>query len=153
MKIFGRITLRTFCRATEEEEKVAAAIMSAACTEDRGAVTIKKLEGYGGTPLEVMEVDILRQQDIRAFWNSMPKEVIREILKTLDKRLDDGQVLHFRFDKEKAYVGEICLATRGAVISVDAKVLSYPASREAALKNAGDFLGAILEMQGERTLL
>ncbi len=145
MKIFGRITLRTFCRATEEEESVVNAIMSAACMENRGAVTIKKLEGYGGAPLEMMEVGILRQQDIKAFWKSMPKEVIREILETLDKRLDDEQVLHFRLDKEKAYLGEISLATGGAVISVHTKVLSYPASREAAIRNARDLLRDFLE--------
>ena len=150
MKIFGRITLRTFRRGTEEGEKVSKALMFAAGTEKPEELIITELEGYGGAPLEMMEIGILRQQAIKRFWNSMPERVIGEILETLDKRLDDGQVLHFRLDKEKAYMGEISLASRGAVISVDAKVLSYPASRKAAVKNAGQFLRGIIENRSEK---
>jgi len=144
MKIFGHVTLRTFRRGTEEREKVANALLFATCAEDPKELVVTELEGYGGSPLEMMEFGILRQQGIRKFWNSMPKEVIENILETLDKRLDDGQILHFRLDKEKAYLGELSLASKGAVISVDAKVLSYPASREAAMKNAGEFLCEIM---------
>ena len=152
MKIFGRITLRTFRRATEEGEKVAKALMFAAGTENPEELITTELEGYGGAPLEMMEVEIFRQHAIKRFWNSMPKEAVGDILEALDKRLDDGQVLHFRLDKEKAYMGKISLASRGAVISVDAKVLSYPASREAAMRNAEEFLRGIIENPGGKNL-
>ena len=145
MKIFDRITLRTFRRGTEGEERVVKAMLFASGLDEPPTIEITELEGYGSSPLESMELKIGRQQDIKTFWNSLPEEVILEILESLDKRLDDGQVLHFRFDKEKAYMGEIAIVSKGAVISVEAKVLSYPANREAALSNAEEFLHKILQ--------
>ncbi len=143
MKIFDRITLRTLCRATEEEKKVAEALIFAAGGRER-EIELTELEGYGGSPLKMMRVEIARQQEIKAFWGSLPKNVIKELLHTLDERMDEGNSLHFRLDKENAYLGELSIAYGGAVISVEAKVLSYPADREDALRNAGEYLKNLL---------
>ena len=139
MKIFDRITLRTLCRATEEEEKVAEALIFAAGGRER-EIEITELEGYGGSPLKMMRAEVARQQEIKAFWGSLPKNVIKEILDTLGERMDEENILHFRLDKEGAYLGELSIAYGGPVISVEAKVLSYPANRENALENAGEYL-------------
>ncbi len=147
MKVFNRIVLRAFCRATEEEEKVAEALLFAAGLAEPPAIGITELEGYGGAPFVSMELEIGRQQDIRSFWNSLPAEVISGVLETLEGRLDEENILHFRLDKQKAYLGRFSLASGGDVIAVEARVLSYPSSREAALKNAGDFLGQILKIR------
>jgi len=147
MKVFDHITLRSFCRATEDLEKVAMAIMFVAGTDDKEDVLITELEGYGGSPLKMLEVRLSRQKEILAFWKSLPEDVLSRLLKELEERVDEEQVLHFRLDKERAYMGDISLISRGAVISIDAKILSYPANRDAAVSNAGEFLQNVLNQR------
>jgi len=147
MKVFDHITLRAFCRATEDLEKVVMALMFAAGTDDKEDVLITELEGYGGSPLKMLEVRLSRQKEILAFWKSLPEDVLSRLLKELEERVDEEQVLHFRLDKERAYMGDISLISRGAVISVDAKILSYPANRDAAVSNAGEFLQNVLNQR------
>jgi RNA binding exosome subunit len=64
------------------------------------------------------------------------KEVL---LNTLEDRVDEEGVLHIRIDKQKAYLGEVELADRDAIV-FKAKIVTYPSKREKVLEAARELI-------------
>jgi RNA-binding protein len=139
-----RIELRTFCHATEVEERVMKAMMFVS-----GGLEpmVTHSEGYHGNKILIMELAITRKADIRAFFKSIPMDALEELLASVDQRMDEDGQIFFRLDKQKAFEEQMVIFTGDDCIHVRAKVESYPKRREKALENAKILLQELIERQ------
>src|SRR2546426_11198924 len=92
-----RIEARTYCHATEDEERVAAALLFAV---PEGETSREELQGHFGNPLVRLTRRVEKRPAIRAVWKHWsaaggPPPVAR------DARApgDEDRVLHFPLDK------------------------------------------------------
>lgn len=138
----GSLAFRTFAHATEDEAKVEQALRFAS-----GAEEIKRSSttGYHGNPIVVMEARVTDAKSIKALFNQLPAEEVKQLLDSLERRVDDESFFFLRLDKQEAYQGRLKLAEHEDVIAVRGKVKSYPQSRENALKTMRKFLQTMLD--------
>jgi len=138
---FHYLSFRTFCQATEDEEKVVQALKFVSGVD---AVERNASEGYHGNKIVVLEGAIRSKKRIDAFFGRLSNSDIAKILETLEQRVDEECALFFRLDKQEAYLGRLILAKSEDVISVRAKVECYPRRRESALEQARRYFESIL---------
>jgi hypothetical protein len=89
--------------------------------------------------MEFLEVEIKKSGEIRRFWRYFLQQLgdqVKELLETIEDRIDDQNVLHIRIDKQKAYLGEIELSHGGDPIAVKVKLVTFPARRDAIVEFA-----------------
>src|SRR3989454_2654390 len=120
-----RIEARTYCHATEEEERVATALAFAV---PEGVASREQLEGHFGNPLVRLTRRVEKRPAIRAVWShwaaaGVPSAIARDI----EARLDEDGVLHFRFDKQAAFRERLELAGDSDPIDIRLKLIAYPA--------------------------
>jgi RNA binding exosome subunit len=108
----GYITVRVFSHATEDPEKVQSAVRNTLPEELAAALTFQKtsLTGHHGNPITLFEVKIEDKQ-------ALPKalEKIGKGLTSLDKEALNSEIklhlegsnLFLRFDKQRAFMGEL----------------------------------------------
>lgn len=123
-----RIEARTFCHATEEEERVATAL-AFACPE--GETSRERLEGHFGNPLVRLTRRVEKASAIRAVWDrwtaaGLPARIAKEV----QARVDEDGFLHFRLDKQAAYRETLTVAGDSDAIDVRVKLIAYPAKAE-----------------------
>ncbi len=133
-----RIEARTYCHATEQEERVAAALVFAV---PEGETSREELEGHFGNPLERLTRRVEKRPAIRAVWEhwsvaGLPSAIARD----LEARLDEEGVLHFRLDKQAAYMERLELAKDADPIDVRLKLIAYPAKPAEARRVAHSIL-------------
>ncbi len=130
MKI-ERIVVSAVVYSTENREKVATAMATLFPFEFE--IVSVPAKGHFGNPIEYLEVEITRKRDIKEFWNNL-MEILgdqrRYLVNTLEERIDDQGQLFIRFDKQKAYLGEVVLTESGDAVVVKAKLVTYPSKRE-----------------------
>src|SRR3989442_10222059 len=120
-----RIEARTHCHATEEEERVAAALLFAV---PEGETSREDLEGHFRNPLVRLTRRVVKRPGIRAVWErwsaaGVPAAIARDV----EARLDEEGVLHFRLDKQAAFLERLELAHDSDPIDVRLKLIAYPA--------------------------
>ncbi len=133
------ITVTAVVYSTEDEEKVGEAI--AMLFPFEFDIKVTEVKGHYGNPMKLVEVEVERKR-IKEFWNNLMElidEQRRFLLNTIQDRLDEHNVLHVRIDKQKAYLGEIELGDRDAIV-VRAKIVTFPAKREKALEIAKELI-------------
>ncbi len=138
MVTFHYIEFKTHCHATESLEKVKKALDDLVGEELE--VEISEAEGYYGNPIEILEGKISRNQDMDDFFDQLPKDFKRKLLKDLERRIDERCNFFFRVDKSEAFEGEIVLTDGGNSIRVRARVESYPSRRETAIEKMREYL-------------
>lgn len=122
------IVTRSYCQATEEEERVAKALETAA---PGGAASRSVLEGQFGNTLILLSRRIEGAEAIRSVWQHWDREgILASLGSEIDARVDDDGVLHFRLDKQKAYLGSLALARDADAMDVQVKLKAYPAKPE-----------------------
>ncbi|WP_236993894.1 RNA-binding domain-containing protein [Methanomassiliicoccus luminyensis] len=138
----GSLAYRTFAHATEDEAKVEQALKFAS-----GAEEIKKSStvGYHGNPIIVLEARVTDAKGIKAFFSGLPKEDVKDLLDSLEKRVDEESFFFLRLDKQEAYQGRLKLADHEDVIAVRGKVKSYPQNRDNAVAAMSKFLQSVLD--------
>ncbi len=96
-------------------------------------------EGYYNNPILILHDKISKKKDIKDFIqilkNLNPSDKDK-LIKDLEKKMDDRANLFLRFDKQKAYQGELKLTEHGDSIHVKIKIAAYPAKKENAIKLA-----------------
>jgi len=120
-----RIEARTYCHATEEEERVATALAFAV---PEGVTSREELEGHFGNPLVRLTRRVEKRPAIRAVWShwaaaGVPSAIARD----MEARLDEDGVLHFRLDKQAAFRERLELAQDSDPIDIRLKLIAYPA--------------------------
>ena len=136
--MFHWLEARAFAHATEDEERVVAALRTLL---PEGEVRREKLEGHFGNPLLMLAVRAERAEGIRAVWRRIVDALGRDaILGGLEERVDEDGLYHLRVDKQQASLGMIAPPSDGDVIDVRAKVAAYPKKREIALRVLREFV-------------
>ncbi len=139
--MFHWIRFRAFVYATEDREKVIKAMKNAgSCGDIRSNIA----EGAYGDRIEILEARMKKKSEIDGIMSKIGKRGMEKILENLDDRVDEEGILHFRLDKQKAYLGEIEISRGGDVIAVEMKIETYPFSRERAIKIAREYMEEFL---------
>jgi len=126
-----RIIVSAVVYSTENREKVAMAMATLFPFEFE--IVRIPAKGHFGNPIEYLEVEIKRKRDIKEFWNNLIEllgDQRKYIINTLEERIDDQGQLFIRFDKQKAYLGEVEVTESGDAVVVKAKLVTYPSRKE-----------------------
>ncbi len=140
MKI-ERIVVSAVVYSTEDREKVAMAIATLFPFEFE--IVRIPAKGHFGNPIEYLEVEITKKKQIKEFWNNLIEllgDQRNYIINTLEERIDDQGQLFIRFDKQKAYLGEVEVTEKGDAVVVKAKLVTYPAKKERIIEFAKEIL-------------
>ena len=133
--MFDRFNFRAFCHATEELDRVKQALARISGGEVQEEA---RGRGHFGNPIIIMKVEVVRKREVRAAWERISSQLDLNMLHgELDDRLDESNVFHLRFDKQRAYLGDVITISPGFpgdVIDMRAKVVTHPRSRDAAIR-------------------
>ncbi len=132
------IEARTYCHATEEEDRVAHAL-AFACSAGEAAREV--LEGHFGNPIVRLVRRVSDRRAIQEVWARWSDAGLSAAFQgDVDARVDDDGVLHFRLDKQEAYQERLVLAKYADAIDVRLKLIAYPAKPEQARRVARSIL-------------
>lgn len=131
-----RVNVSAVVHSTEDMEKVGEAMAELFPFEFE--IEVSRAKGHYGNELTFLEVELKDRRKIEEFLEHLFRRLKEsgelEYLKdTLEERIDAGNVLHLRFDKQRAYMGEVVLGSSDP-IAVRVKITTFPAKRELALK-------------------
>jgi RNA binding exosome subunit len=129
------ISIQTLCHATEDENKVRAALQRLyPHFEKRGAT------GYFGNPIHIFETKITRKREIAALLRLLKENLASTLRNDLMRRMDEKGSLYIRLDKQELYQGSLVLRDRGDV-KVIIHIQSYPFRPEDAIHYAEEVFG------------
>lgn len=135
-----RVSFRTFVAATEDEERVKAALCIFVPLD---SISVTSAVGHYGNPIKILDATLKKKEGL-AFFQILREQIAREDLtklqRDLPKRVDESSQLHLRLDKQAAFQGRVCLTDSRDAIVVTALIESYPARYEEALRIAGELL-------------
>ncbi|MFP4175110.1 MAG: RNA-binding protein [Halobacteriales archaeon] len=127
---FHYVDLRAFCYATEDEDRVEAALRH--YLPDDYPVETETTEGHHGDTIVVVSARVDNADDVRTVMDRVLEADERErVVEEIEDRVDDDCSFHLRLDKQAAYEGESAL---GDGLHLRAKVEAYPAKREKAVE-------------------
>ncbi|HEV8361334.1 MAG TPA: RNA-binding domain-containing protein [Candidatus Thermoplasmatota archaeon] len=133
--------LRVHCHATEEEDRVrqALALLAGEAQAERSLA-----EGHFKNPIVVFEV-VAQKRAADAVWGRIrgAREVARQLAAETERRTDEAGVFYARFDKQRAYQGEIAITSGDDAIHLRSKLAAFPQKKEPAVAKLREFLGAI----------
>ncbi len=135
------ITYRVFVYGTENEDKVREAIKTLFPNSNPQKDTI---EGYFKNSVLVLSEKIKKKRDIKNFINllkNLQPSSKKRILNELEMKMDDKGNLFLRFDKQRAYLGDLKVVEHGDSIHVKIKIAAYPARKDKAKEVAEELFG------------
>ena len=132
MTMFHWVEVRAYCHATEEEEKVLAAMR----TVLPGAEAKREaLAGHFGNPLVRLAARAENAPGIKEVWRRIVAALGKdEVARDLEDRIDEDFVYHLRLDKQAAFQGRIERPYSADVIDLRAKVAAFPKKRAIAIE-------------------
>jgi RNA-binding protein len=132
--------LRVHCHATEEEDRVrqALALLAGRLTPGRTLA-----EGHYKNPIVILEV-VAQKKQADAVWGRVQAapSVAERLSIEAERRVDDAGVFYARFDKQRAFQGELIVTQSDDAIRLRSKVAAFPQRKGPAVKSIRDFLGA-----------
>jgi RNA binding exosome subunit len=135
------ISYRVFVYGTENEEKVKEAIITLFPHSHPETDTI---EGYFNNLVLILHHKITKKREIKEFikiLEKMNEPGKKRLLNELENKMDEKGNLFLRFDKQRAYLGELKIIEHGDAIHVKIKIAAYPAKKENAIKLAREIFG------------
>jgi len=130
------IKVSAVVHSTESREKVSQAIANLFPFDFE--IQVSEAKGHFGNPIEYLEVELKKSSEIKTFWENLLRllgDEIKNLLETLEERIDAQNVLHIRIDKQKAFLGDFKLSNVDP-IAIKVKLVVYPARKEKALEFA-----------------
>jgi RNA binding exosome subunit len=124
------VDLRTFCYATEDDERVETALRT--LLPEDVAVERAESEGHHGDRILVLSARVERADEMRHVLDRLGDLDLAPVVDELDERVDDNCAVYLTLDKQAAFEGEV---RRGDGITLRSKVEAYPAKREKAVAN------------------
>ncbi len=135
------ISYRVFVYGTENEEKVREAIKT---LFPNSHPQVEATEGYFKNPVLILHDKIGKKRETKDFikiLQNLDLSTKRRILNELDKKMDDKGNLFLRFDKQRAYLGDLKVIEHGDAVHVKIKIAAYPAKKEKAMELAREIFG------------
>jgi RNA binding exosome subunit len=108
----GYVNIRVFAHATEDQERVMAAVRNTLPLELGKNVVFKKtgLTGHHGNPITMFEVELVDRERLMGVLEGIGSRLIALDKETLARdmalHLEKGN-LYLRFDKQQAFLGEL----------------------------------------------
>ena len=136
------ITYRVFVYGTENEEKVRESIKTLFPNSHPETDTI---EGYFKNPVLILHDKIGKKRETKEFikiLQKMDSATKKRVLNELNNRMDEKGNLFLRFDKQRAYLGDLKIIEHGDSVHVKIKIAAYPAKKEIAMELAKEIFGA-----------
>ena len=130
------ISYRAFVYGTENKEKVLESIKT---LFPNSSPQCEATEGYYKNPVLILNNKIDKKREIKDFvenLSSMKDPAKKRIFYQLENKMDDYGNLFLRFDKQRAYLGDLKVVEHGDSIHVKIKIAAYPAKKKVALKIA-----------------
>ncbi|MFB6202601.1 MAG: RNA-binding protein [Halorhabdus sp.] len=128
---FHYVDLRTFCYATEHEDRVETALRTV-LPED-APIERAETEGHHGDRILVLSTRLERADDVRHVLSAVASLVAQDretLLAELDDRVDENCSFFLTLSKQAAFSGRV---ERGDGITLRGKVEAYPAEKERAV--------------------
>lgn len=146
-KLVLNAEVSALCHATEDLEKVKAALLNVLPEEARPLLekylSVAMLEGHYGNPIFVLKLRIEQPELADALFKrvvkSLPESDLDFLEGTLKRRLDSSGHLHLRLSKPQAYMGKLRVYDGDDVIKLKVK-LSPHARQELLSKRLRDLL-------------
>ncbi|MGZ4903561.1 MAG: RNA-binding domain-containing protein [Halobacteriota archaeon] len=133
-KLIHSIVASTFVHATEEEERVLAALR--VVIPDEVPISKQHVTGHFGNPVVILKARIEQAQAIRrtleVINEKLSKSELEHLKENAARYLDNDCNLFIRFDKQQAARGALQLGRKDPIL-VKLKLAAYPARRETAL--------------------
>lgn len=136
-----RITASAVVYSTESTEKVLQAFKNLFPFEPQ--IEVMNAQGHYGNPMQLLKSEVTKKREIKELWSFLMNKLGGQkntLLNTIEEKLDENNVFHFRISKQKAFKGSIEITEGGDNIKLKAKIISYPAKREKALKTLEELL-------------
>ncbi len=130
------ISYRAFVYGTENKEKVLESIKT---LFPNSSPQCEETEGYYKNPVLILSNKIDKKREIKDFVEKLSKmndPTRKRILHRLENKMDDSGNLFIRFDKQRAYQGDMKVVEHGDSIHLKIKIAAYPAKKKVALEIA-----------------
>lgn len=135
---FHYLDLRTFCYETEDEQRVRRALDTFLPPDPE--IERDESSGHHGDRIVVISTRLELADEVRYVLDRITEATtFEEVLDRLAERVDEDCAFFVRFDKQRAYSGEIAF---GRGIQLRGKVEAYPASRTGAIENLRGYFAA-----------
>ena len=135
------ISYRVFVYGTENDEKVKEAVQTLFPNSHPQTDTT---EGYFKNPVLILHDKITRKREIKEFvqiLEQIDSSSKKQLLNQLENKMDERGNLFLRFDKQRAYLGDLKIIEHGDAIHVKINIAAYPAKKERAIELAKDIFG------------
>lgn len=135
------ISYRVFVYGTENEEKVREAIKILFPNSHPQTETI---EGYFKNPVLILHDKLGKKRETKEFikiLQNLDSSTKKRVLNELNNKMDDKGNLFLRFDKQRAYRGDLKIIEHGDAVHVKIKIAAYPAKKEKAMELAKEIFG------------
>ncbi len=135
------ISYRVFVYGTENEEKVREAVKT---LFPNSIPEIENIEGYFKNPILILHDKISKKREVKDFLKILEildSSTKKRILNELNNKMDEKGNLFLRFDKQRAYLGDLKVIEHGDAVHVKIKIAAYPAKKENAMKLAREIFG------------
>jgi RNA binding exosome subunit len=135
------ISYRVFVYGTENEEKVREAIKTLFPNSNPQT---EQIEGYFKNPVLILHDKIGKKRETKDFITILQKldsSTKKRVLNELYKKMDEKGNLFLRFDKQRAYLGDLKIIEHGDAVHVKIKIAAYPAKKEKAMELAREIFG------------
>lgn len=130
------ISYRAFVYGTENKEKVLNSIRT---LFSNSFPLCEATEGYYKNPVLILNNKIDKKKEIKDFvekLSTMNDPARKRILNRLEDKMDDYGNLYLRFDKQRAYLGDLKVVEHGDSIHLKIKIAAYPAKKKVAIEIA-----------------
>ena len=130
------ISYRAFVYGTENKEKVLESIKT---LFPNSSPQCEATEGYYKNPVLILNNKIDKKREIKDFvenLSSMKDPAKKRIFNQLENKMDDYGNLFLRFDKQRAYFGDLKVVEHGDSIHLKIKIAAYPAKKKVAIEIA-----------------
>lgn len=135
------ISYRVFVYGTENDEKVKEAVQTLFPNSHPQTDTT---EGYFKNPVLILHDKITRKREIKEFvqiLEQIDSSSKKQLLNQLENKMNERGNLFLRFDKQRAYLGDLKIIEHGDTIHVKINIAAYPAKKERAIELARTIFG------------
>lgn len=130
----------TVRHSTEDQEKVRLALQN--LIGEAAGIEMKATETHFHNKMEMVTASMKGEKDLGRIMAALQPSAFDGIVETLESRLDDNNVLHFRLDKQSCLDGRPALSSdldpvsrkEHDSIDVEVHVVTYPGNRRNAVK-------------------
>jgi len=130
------ISYRAFVYGTENKEKVLNSIKT---LFPNSSPQCEATEGYYKNSVLILYNKIDKKREIKDFvekLSTMNDPARKRIINRLEDKMDDYGNLYLRFDKQRAYLGDLKVVEHGDSIHLKIKIAAYPAKKKVAIEIA-----------------